>query len=300
MSKSKAEVRLRDPQLPLVLAEIVASLELDDWCRWVNNEGKRSYYIVGFTAHMAHISGDEEYPISEFPKPSPPSPLSESFVRSQMPLQQPDYLRRARLRLERAGVGSAAIDQFLAGDLNWDEWRFNDSTPREERIKLWSDFMQAVRVCSDPSEVLQLDEEEGRDADTAREKLCLHEISDKYAKIVQRWAPLDALGFHDPLLEEASRAFVYGFYRATVVLSAAALEDRLKILTDMEWLSSYNELVDTAKAQGFLDFDSARFAKHVFGKRKEAVHEHASVTPEIAKESFFITRKLIGDLPRPV
>jgi hypothetical protein len=217
-----------------------------------------------------------------------------------MPLQQPDYLGRARLRLERAGVGPAAIDRFLAGDLNLDEWKFSDSTPRKERIKLLSDFMQAVRVCSNTSEVLQLDEEECRDADLAREKLCLHEISDKYAKIVQRWEPLDPLSFHDPLLEEASRAFVYGFYRATVVLSAVALEDRLKVLTNTEWLISYKELVNAAVAQGVLDYDGAGFAKYVFRKRTDAVHEHASVTPEIARETFFVTRKLIGDFARSV
>lgn len=49
-------------------------------------------------------------------------------------------------------------------------------------------------------------------------------------KIVDRWEQLERLPFDDPQLEEASKAFLYGFYRASVVLCASAVETELKQL----------------------------------------------------------------------
>ena len=76
--------------------------------------------------------------------------------------------------------------------------------------------------------VTEMDQEEAWEVDVVRQKLCLSEVATLYQKIVHKWEQLDRLTFSDPQLEEASRAYLYGCYRAAVVLSASALEKHLK------------------------------------------------------------------------
>jgi hypothetical protein len=195
-------------------------------------------------------------------------------------------------------VSQEAFDQFLellkggSDDLPPLTWAV--STPSERRVELITNLSEAFRLSRNAAEAVEPDAEERRNADVAREKLCLREISAKYKKIVQRWEPLEALRLHEPLLEEATRAYLYGFYRATVVLSASALEDWLKRLTRTEWLESYDLLVDRGLEQGILDKDRANWASGVFKERNRAAHEHSAPDHEVAKEVLYITRKLLG------
>ncbi|MGO9256708.1 MAG: hypothetical protein ACLQU1_10460 [Bryobacteraceae bacterium] len=104
-------------------------------------------------------------------------------------------------------------------------------------------FLEALRVSvGEPT----LDHEEAQEIAAAREKLCLREVVRKYAKIVARWEQLDPLPFYDLQFEEASKAYLYGFYRSRVVLSASALEKHLKRAAGVDELRGYPDLVEDA------------------------------------------------------
>lgn len=296
-------IRIRWPGLPLVLEEIVAKLLADDWCRCVAEDEQRSYYIVGLAAHEAHVFGDEAYPISEYPRKCPSSLVAEAFVRSQIPSRHTDYLPRVRKDLESAGVPPAAvegtIDRMIAGEVGdlFEGWRWSESTTPEQRWELFVRFIEAflVSVSSRRGEVVPLDGEEPLQVDVTREKLCLQEVSRRYQKIVQRWEQLEPLAFQDPQLEEASRAYLYGLYRATVVLSGSALETLLKRLTETERFETYRELVDKAQSRGVLGRDAANWTKEVFDARTRVVHQGWSPEPDRAKEVLVLARKVLPD-----
>src|SRR2546425_2279298 len=64
---------------------------------------------------------------------------------------------------------------------------------------------------------------------TAVQKLYIRELSQLYPGVVERASVLEVLDFPDPQLNEASRCYLYGFFRGAVVLSASALESNLRL-----------------------------------------------------------------------
>src|SRR5208283_2746743 len=131
--------------------------------------------------------------------------------------------------------------------------------------------------------VTELDQEDAREVDAARQKLCLHEIAAKYRKIVNKWEQLERLPFSDPQLEEASQAYLYGFYRAAVVLSASALEKHLKRIVGQGW-GSYGELVEEAAVCRGLGPAWIAQGQDVFRERNKVVHDDCKPSPDKARE----------------
>ena len=284
------------PRLPTVLREVVDKLLADDWCRCSTQDEKQVYYVLGFNNHLAHVSGETQYPVSEFPMPKQPGPLGEWLARSQVAGTHPNYLERARLRLQQAGVSATAIEGFLFGHTTFSSLPFPDAMPLEQRLALLTQYLEAFRASKGFEHMVHLDRDEIEETRIAREKLCLREISTKYEKIVDRWEQLDPLPLAEPQLEEASRAFLYGFYRASIVLSASALEMQLKRSTGRDWLETYRKLVEEAVRRGKLNEASAVGAKHVFQWRRAVVHENAAPTHDDAKEVLSLARKVFIDL----
>lgn len=76
---------------------------------------------------------------------------------------------------------------------------------------------------------LEISETEKRaQLDVAVQKIYLRELAQLYKRVVDRAGPLEARTFSDPQLNEASRCYLYGFFRATAVLCGATLEQNLK------------------------------------------------------------------------
>lgn len=94
-----------------------------------------------------------------------------------------------------------------------------------EWVGLVLEFLGALAISKNLKNFPQ-DFEDEAEVDAAKEKMCLREICRKYEKIVDRWEKLEPLP-----LEEATRCNLYGFLRATVLLSASALENRFRVLT---------------------------------------------------------------------
>jgi hypothetical protein len=93
-------------------------------------------------------------------------------------------------------------------------------------------------------------------------KIYLREISALYEGVTRRATSLEALTFSDPQLNEASRCFLYGFFRGTITLSASALESSLRVALGPGGVERvdkrasnrgfFNRLVDEADSQSLL------------------------------------------------
>ena len=92
----------------------------------------------------------------------------------------------------------------------------------------------------------------------------MRELSNRYPKIVDRSEQLEPISPSDTQLEEASRCYLYGFYRASIVLSATALESYLN--PEGEWVVNgfYEHVVQKAVAKGMIDESLGFAAKDVF------------------------------------
>jgi hypothetical protein len=207
------------PGLPKLMKSVAAKIIGDDWFENESPDGERSYYVIGADAYWDDVNTGGSYTMC-IPRLGPQAgPLAKHVVGSQVAGgQREGHLKRERKRLEKAGASAGAIDRFIGGDAEALAGIFPATVPREEGLDLLLAFLEALRVSMGATE---LDQEEAREVDAAREKLCLHEVVQKYAKIVHKWEQLDSLPFDDPQLEEASKAYLYGFYRASIVLGIA-------------------------------------------------------------------------------
>jgi hypothetical protein len=172
-------------------------------------------------------------------------------------------------------VPPAAIDRFLAGEMDdLSDWTFRREVPADERARLLSNFFQAVRLSFPDAQSVELDDEV-EEASIEREKSCLKQLTNKYSKIVDRWEQLERLPFDDPQLEEASRTFLYGFYRASVVLGASAVETRLRhIVPSAPAVDGPFSLIQSAQEGKLIGRDLADIAKALFWFRNRVVHDN--------------------------
>ena len=225
--------------LPTVLHEIAQKLIAGDWIQMLSNDGKSYYYIIGAESYNAVLSDEVRFNTMALPDGSGRAtigPIGEFKTRSQVAGSHPDYLKLARKRLEESGVPPNLIDRlltFLSSNDDYDRAAgaelnsYRKSSPQIHESLM--QFIDAYRVqLHGDSSPMDLSPEEELEVGMVREKLCLQELVAKYGKIVDKWEQLDELPFEEPLLEEATKAYLYGFYRAAVMLSASALEHNLK------------------------------------------------------------------------
>jgi len=165
--------------LPKVLKEITEKLLQDDWHRMSTEDGARKYYIVGNEDQEADLVGIADFSRSQYPIPTRPGPLSEWAVRAQVADNRKDYLKHARTSLEKAGVPAAAIDRFIeSGMEDLSGWKWDPGLSVEERARLCSNVLQACLSYSEAQSV-ELDTDEVVEANIAREKICLAEVTNK-------------------------------------------------------------------------------------------------------------------------
>jgi hypothetical protein len=299
MQTRRAAVPLPGPRLPVVFKEITEKLLRDDWCRTSTEDGTRKYYIVGCDDQAADLGGDATFSRCEFPIPTRYGPFAEWAARSQLAQNRPlNYLKSARRSLERAGVPAAAIERFLTGETDdWTASKFDPAVPLEERLRLFSNFLQAFRLSLPDAESVELDTDEVAETNIAREKLCLEELANRYSKIVDRWEQLDRLSFDDPQLGEASRTFLYGFYRACIMLCASAVETRLRSLIESapERAGAF-DLIELAEKTRLTEPANANHARDLFRLRNRVAHDNRDPSHDEAKEVLGVARMLVASL----
>ena len=298
MKTQLSEVSVPGPRLPIVVNEITETLLQDDWYRVSTEDGTRKYYVVGADDQGAELGGEADFCRMEFPIPTKPGPLSQWAVRKQLADNKPShFLASARKNLEQAGVPPVAIDRFLAGADDLSDWRFHSDLPIDERARLVSNFLQADRLSSPHAQSIELDSAEALEADIAREKICLEQLTKKYSKIVDRWEQLEGVPFDDPQLEEASRTFLYGFHRASIVLCASAVETQLRrFARQPSDRPQAFDLIESAEREKLIGPDIARYAKDLFSYRNRVAHEGVDPSHDKAKEILGLARMLVGKL----
>jgi len=186
-------------------------------------------------AHAADQAGESEHLALFVPPGNQLTVVRERQVHAQVALRRPGdyYLRRARKQLESTGIASGEIDHFLELFERGDDfspvvppWQINQPV----RFDAFLDVLRALALRRGASVDDLATESERRDAvDAALEKVYLDELSRLFQSLVARARPLEQLEFDDAQLNEASRCFLYGFFRGAVILSASALESNLRI-----------------------------------------------------------------------
>jgi hypothetical protein len=116
------------------------------------------------------------------------------------------------------------------------------------------------------------------------------------------------LAFDDPQIQEASKTFLYGFYRSTVVVCASAVETQLKRIAKVHRLTTQFsreesdkdpgafELIERARAARLLKRDLADQAKDLFWFRNDVAHRKRDPKSDEAKERLGIARMLVTEM----
>ena len=216
-------------------------------------------------------------------------------MRSQVASAQPTdtFVESTFRRLKELGVSEEQLDAARRGDFG-DFSGVDWNTPETEKWFALNDLFAALDLPRLEQDGLQLDPDsvEGHIFEQYPARHYLTELSQIYPKLLKRLAKLDPLQFSDPQLGEASRCYIYGFWRATVVLSATALDSNLLRRVDRDvfekrkqWSSKKGKyfplLVEQAVADNLLGQPAiagqktvyTEFANFVFTKRNAVVHK---------------------------
>ncbi len=266
-------------RLPEVLSEIIDRLTCDDWYRFAEGEDGKWFYIIGYEAYTGY-EGGEDYAHLEVPQREDVGPLAQWYVNAQI--------------AQRHGEGKeeliALLQKLASGRL----------TDPKEKARLMTELYDDlfVDILKGGAELSELPDEVRSRIEAGREKLCLREIRKRYAKMVDRWERLEPLSFEDPQLAEASRCYLYGFYRATIALSAAAVETQLKRATGRERSENYPALVREAVKSGKLGSEFEQPANDMFKTRNEVVHEGDEPEKDLAMEILDRARLILSALKK--
>ena len=288
--------------LPEVHREIVEKLIDDDWCRFSTADGRRTFYAIGYEVFLEYERQEEDFLNLELPETGQGSAEGEWFARSQVASTHPSYLDQHKRRFEeKTGVPLAEMAdwfrRYASGEVTIQDLPQSKRMSPGRMIDLFAERLSSVAASlRQEGRVPEEDEENRRRIDVGREKHCLREICTLYGKMLGRLEQLDLLSFEDSPLQEASRCYLYGFLRACVVLSAAALETKLKHATGIDYCKDYWELVDKAEETHLLDNAHAEYARFVFSKRTPVVHRNANLDFEGAFNVLVGARKVMSFL----
>jgi hypothetical protein len=304
-----------DPPLGPVLQEIVRSLLADDWMRCATADDSSVYYIVGMKAHELERGGGPNHMSLAVPSARPVSTLGEYQAHSQVAARRSFdyYTRRAASTLIHAGVDRAVLRQFISGDSP--DLSFLHGfigPPGTDTFQALSDLLEAMLLAKG-LEPAATEAHRRAELATAVQKLYLREISQLYSGVVDRAAALEVLDFSDPQLNEASRCYLYGFFRGAVVLSAGALESNLRVAVGAAAVERaergagrnrgfFNLLVDEAetllgsRVRPGEESVFVAYSRRVFEERTKVVHKNVAPGKELAEELLTKVRQVVEHL----
>lgn len=307
------EIRLGEPSIPEVIVELVSLVTNDDWARYSTADDGRCYYVVGHQAAEADRQGLERFPMLSLPLPVQITPKGEATVHARVAAPKPSFVKRARRRLSAAGVdqehvallldaleGKQVDASQLAGKFAFEKG--------SEQWRAFGDLLSAVVFERGLEVEAQSEAEDRLHASVATQKHYAQEFAQLFPNVVQRAGSLEELEAVDPQLNEASRCFLYGFFKATVLLSAGALEGCLRKIAGDEDPSPkqdsrgmYRRLVERAAAKRALGAGPtegqqhvfSEFALEVFKRRNEVAHEGREPSRTVALEVLTKSRQIV-------
>jgi hypothetical protein len=186
-------------------------------------------------------------------------------------------------------VGCDEQESEMAGKAGFSHCQHPTPTPTETPSE-WATRPQVA------DKEIRLDADEQCEADISREKICLRELVGKYKKLIPRWEQLERLAFDDQSMEEASKAFLFGFYRACIALCAANVEAQVKRLCGPDQGQGAMDMIDSVERHGHLGRDSAKHARDLCRARIRILHDANAPTADKAKEMLVVARLLVTEL----
>jgi hypothetical protein len=329
MKTEHFSVRL-GPTLPVVLQELTTKLNADDWTRHSTGDDAAFYYILGMKAWTADQQGEANFETLSVPIPQAVSPMREYQVHAQVAGMKSSeyYVRQARSRLESCGVDPNLVNKFV-------EFKFVDGVGGADlddlslivgriiavgngSLAALADLLQVLVMAKgiEPNES-STEDEKRRELNAAVQKVYLLELSRVYKSVVHRAASLEALSFPDPQLNEASRCYLYGFFRGAAILSASALETSFReaigptaldqvqrvLATDdsRRKRGFFNLLVDEAASRGLLgervrvgeEPALVAYSRRIFKDRNKIAHEGYNPPADVTLEILTSARQVI-------
>jgi hypothetical protein len=288
--------------LPGVIKEIVAALLESDWTRYNDDSGERFYYIIRERDHGHEVDSARAFShIRTFVR-TEPDVFEEWYVRAALAEEPPDRLRQARKRVQAAGFDPAVFDALLqaVNDANTPEEfvalidRWMPHIEGLDRLHALTAVLQALRIERVRKRELFVSEAERPELRGALEARFLRELAERFPKVVKRASSFDWLSFSDPQVREASRCYLYGFFRSAVLVAAAALEARLKDVAAVgDDRPRYEVLVGMAFGKhGVCGSDPARVEAltDVFNVRNRVAHSGGEPTTEEAERVLIAVR----------
>jgi hypothetical protein len=325
--KTKRIEAHRGPPLSTVLREVVERLVADDWVKYATDDGRSLYYVVGVKAQEADANGLDHLSLFA-PSGGNVTVVGERQLHSQVARPRPGeyYLQRAKTRLQSTGIESVEIERFLEMFERGEDFSAvagQWGLRRSDRFAAFIDVLQALALCRGVSvDEIATDAERAAAIGAAIQKVYLEELSRLFPGILRRAGPLEQLDFVDDQLNEASRCFLYGFFRAAVVLSASALETNLiaaigpsgaEQVDDRAYQRGgkgyFNRLVDEAHdVLGPRDRlgeepPLVRYSREIFAERTKVVHKGLNPSKDAAEELLLKARQVIEhlrDSTRPI
>ena len=294
-----------------VLDDVLAAIQNGDWRRGESVTKGERFYIFGWRCMEMFDWFDHDLP-SE-------GDVNQSLVADWLKKARsasaiPDYKTRILAEYDTFGPGlRQAADRFVdwwergvpeSADQFIDE-ASGFSTPLvwaevngRCRVGLFRELGQALRV----EQLRRTGEEppEGEDVSRQGQLLFLGEALTKVGKAVERSGDLEPLPFADPLLEEATRCYLYQFHRATVLLCASAIEAHLKQRAGNptrkevkdSGLDYYQYLVERAS----LSAGQREDARRVFDVRNRVAHRGEDPGLQAAQACLAAARVLLQSL----
>ena len=281
--------------LPAVTKEIVTALLAGDWSRHSDDSGNHFYYIIRERDHGIEIDDHSAFSNMQIFGKYEPDAFEDWYIRAALAEEPPDRLAKARKRFAAVGGDPAFFDAVIAavktdraGAILREQL---DSKPLGLDALLA--ICEAVRIERTHQKYSFVSESDLPGLHRALEARFLKELTERFPKVVKRAKGFEWLSFRDPQLREAVRCFLYGFFRAAILLAAAALESRLKTVTGVERLDKYEVLVDLVFGDaGACGKDAARASalKDLFQLRNKVAHENYEPEQKDVEEKLILVR----------
>lgn len=292
--------------LPGVVKEIVGALLAGDWTRYADETGDHYYYIIRERDHALEVQDLRAFTDLFLLGASEAGAFEDWYIRAALAEEPSDRLAKFRKRIVAAGIDAAFFDAVLAASRSADSQEqirqiLNEWVPRfiTKNLDGLNALLEVLRIDRIRERQIFLSDSDRPAIHEALEMRFLKELSERFPKVVKRAAEFDWLSFTDPQVREASRCYLYGFFRAAVLVSASALEDRLKTLTGTEVLERYDVLVDRAYGiAGASGSDPARALalKELFKLRNRIAHSGVEATQEDAARALDLVRDTFENL----
>ncbi len=218
-------------RLAKLMAEVADFVLVGNWERYNAASGAGFYYVFGHDEMWDDLGSGRNPGSERVAKLAPPTIPRRKYVprariervlRARVAGSQQDYIKKAKERIEKAGITAERQNQILETLFHGDPSPVNDLTA--DQLLLLAELIDAISG----AQADKSDEEETEELQRASELMHFQELSRRYRKLLDRVATLEPLSFDDRQLEEATRCWLYGFNRGAVILAATALEATLK------------------------------------------------------------------------